>query len=147
MRTILEIQQEIIGECSGLNGEVEKILFYLIQQGKQLPAMPLYYKTEAYLIKGCHSKVWLATVSDKEQVYLYADSNTAITKGLISLLIRILNGQFLKAVEEADISFMQGSGLERFIGSERSNGFAAMINQIKDSTNKLAATHMLQTDR
>jgi cysteine desulfuration protein SufE len=142
MKTILEIQQEIIGECTDFNGNMEMILFYLIQQGKQLPQMPLIYKTNAYLIKGCQSKVWLAAVSDKEQIYFYGDSNTFITKGSISLLIRILNGQSLKAIEEANICFIQGSGLERFIGSEHSNGFAAMIKQMKDSTNSLSQTNI-----
>ena len=63
--------------------------------------------------------------------FLIADSNTAITKGLVSLLIRIFNGQTPDSILDADLYFMRKIGMERFIGTQRSNGFAAMIKQMK----------------
>ena len=60
-----------------------------------------------------------------------ADSNTAITKGLVSLLIRIFSGQTPEEILKTDLFFMHKIGMERFIGTQRSNGFAAMIKQIK----------------
>lgn len=129
MKTILQIQQEIICELSQLN--TERTMLYLIEQGKQLPPMPSLYKIDEHMIKGCHSKVWLTAMPDKGQVYFHADSNTAITKGLISLLIRILNHQSPETIVKANLCFMQRNCLERFLGNERSNGFAAMISQMK----------------
>jgi cysteine desulfuration protein SufE len=64
-------------------------------------------------------------------VLFKADSNTAITKGLVSLLIRIFNGQSTETILNTTLSFMQKIGMERFIGTQRSNGFAAMIKQMK----------------
>jgi cysteine desulfuration protein SufE len=65
------------------------------------------------------------------KIYFEADSNTAITKGLVSLLIRIFNGQTPEDILGADLYFMNKIGMERFIGTQRSNGFAAMIKQMK----------------
>jgi cysteine desulfuration protein SufE len=131
MSTILQIQQEISCEFSPISTDIEQTLFYLIKQGKQLPPMPALYKSDNHLLKGCHSKVWLAAIAKRRLVYFHADSNTAITRGLIALLIRILSGQSPEAIVEADLGLIQGNCLERFIGNERSNGFAAMINQMK----------------
>jgi cysteine desulfuration protein SufE len=131
MQTITHIQHEVTAELSQFNTDTESTLFYLIKQGKQLLPIPSIYKTDEHMIKGCHSKVWLAAVADKGKIYFYADSNTAITKGLVGLLVRILDGQSAEAILKADLYFMQKNCLERFIGNERSNGFAAIIRQMK----------------
>jgi cysteine desulfuration protein SufE len=68
---------------------------------------------------------------ENDKIYFTADSNTAITKGLVSLLIRIFNGQSPQNILDADLYFMNRIGMERFIGTQRSNGFAAMIRQMK----------------
>ena len=82
-------------------------------------------------MKGCQSKVWLTANWKKDKVYFHADSNTAITKGLVSLLTRIFNGQTPDKSLTSDLYFMHKIGMERFIGTQRSNGFAAMIKQMK----------------
>ena len=131
MASIHQIQNEIIHEFSRLNGDAEMTLCYILKLGQHLPPMPEIYKTNEYIIKGCQSKVWIAATFENDKVYFSADSNTAITKGLISLLIRIFNGQHPEAIINADVYFMQKNCLERFIGTQRSNGFAAMIRQMK----------------
>lgn len=136
MKTILQIQQEIIHEFPQSNAAIEQTLYYLIQQGKSLPPMPARYKTDEHILKGCHSTVWLAAVPDNGLVYFQTDSNTAITKGLIRLLMRILNGQPPEAIVAADLWFMQEKCLARFIGNERSNGLAAMICYMKAYADK-----------
>ena len=68
---------------------------------------------------------------DEGNIFFKADSNTAITKGLVSLLIRIFNGHTPSDILNADLYFMNRIGMERFIGTQRSNGFAAMIKQMK----------------
>ena len=82
-------------------------------------------------MKGCQSKVWLTAEMKEDKIFFSADSNTAITKGLVSLLARIFNGQTPEAILNADLYFMKKIGMDRFIGTQRSNGFAAMIKQMK----------------
>jgi cysteine desulfuration protein SufE len=129
--TINQTQDEIISEFSLLDGDMEMTVFYIMELGQKLPDMPEADKTEDNVVKGCQSKVWLTAKVDSDKVYFAADSNTAITKGLVSLLVRIFNGQTPDAILNADLYFMQKIGMERFIGTQRSNGFAAMIKQMK----------------
>ena len=129
--TIDEIQDEIISEFSLLEGDMEMTIFYIMELGQKLPEMSAGDKTEDNIVKGCQSKVWLTASIEDEKINFAADSNTAITKGLVSLLIRIFNGQAPDAVLNADLYFMHKIGMERFIGTQRSNGFAAMIKQMK----------------
>ena len=129
--TISEIQDEIIGEFALLEGDMEMTIFYVMELGQKLPEMNESDKTEDNIVKGCQSKVWLTASMQEDKVFFAADSNTAITKGLVSLLTRIFNGQTPDAILNADLYFMQKIGMERFIGTQRSNGFAAMIKQMK----------------
>lgn len=130
-KSITDIQQEIIHEFSLLDGDMEMTVFYIMELGQKLPAMNEADKTEDNVVKGCQSKVWLTARLDSDRVFFSADSNTAITKGLVSLLVRIFNGQQPDAILRAELNFMQQIGMERFIGTQRSNGFAAMIKQMK----------------
>ena len=129
--TINEIQDEIINEFSLLDGDMEMTVFYIMELGQKLPTMPEEDKTEENIVKGCQSKVWLTSSLQHGKVYFLADSNTAITKGLVSLLTRIFNGQSPENILSSDLYFMHKIGMERFIGTQRSNGFAAMIKQMK----------------
>jgi cysteine desulfuration protein SufE len=110
---------------------MEMTVFYIMELGQKLPAMDEKKKSEENIVKGCQSKVWLTAKLENDNVYFSADSNTAITKGLVSLLIRIFNGQTPETILKASLYFMQRIGMERFIGTQRSNGFAAMIKQMK----------------
>ena len=129
--TINQIQDEIINEFSLLDGDMEMTVFYIMELGQKLPTMPDEDKTEENVVKGCQSKVWLTSDLENGKVYFFADSNTAITKGLVSLLARIFNGQTPDSILSSDLYFMHKIGMERFIGTQRSNGFAAMIKQMK----------------
>jgi cysteine desulfuration protein SufE len=129
--TINQIQDEIINDFSLLDGDMEMTVFYIMELGQKLPEMPESQKTEENIVKGCQSKVWLTADLEDNKVYFRADSNTAITKGLVSLLARIFNGQSPGAILKADLYFMSRIGMDRFIGTQRSNGFAAMIKQMK----------------
>ena len=129
--TINQIQDEIINEFSLLDGDMEMTVFYIMELGQKLPTMPEEDKTEDNIVKGCQSKVWLTSKLENGVVSFFADSNTAITKGLVSLLTRIFNGQTPESILSAELYFMNKIGMERFIGTQRSNGFAAMIKQMK----------------
>lgn len=129
--TIDQIQNEIISEFSLLDGDMEMTVFYIMELGQKLPVMNESDKTEDNIVKGCQSKVWLTADMENDTIHFSADSNTAITKGLVSLLIRIFNNQRPEDILKADLFFMHKIGMERFIGTQRSNGFASMIKQMK----------------
>lgn len=130
-KAINEIQDEIIEEFAILGDDMESIIFYIMELGQQLPELPEQYKVDENIIKGCQSKVWLTTSLENDKIIFRADSNTEITKGLISMLIRVLSGQSAESIANADLYFIEKIGMSRVIGSQRSNGFAAMIRQMK----------------
>lgn len=125
------VQDEIIEEFSLLDGDMEMTVFYIMELGQKLPPFSEADRTDDNIVKGCQSKVWLTARLDGDKVMFLADSNTAITKGLVSLLIRIYNGRTPDEVLSSELYFMRKIGMERFIGTQRSNGFAAMIKQMK----------------
>ena len=131
MSSINTIQDTSADEFSLLDGDMEMSNFYLIELGEKLPAMSEIYRVDGNLVKGCQSKVWLFPELKDGKVYFHADSNTAITKGLVSLLVRVLSGQDPDTIVNADLYFIDQIGLNRFVGTQRSNGFSSMIKQIK----------------
>ncbi len=124
-------QEEIIEEFSMLDGDTEMTLDYIMELGAELPAFPEESRTEENIVKGCQSKVWMIASMVDGNIHFKADSNTAITKGLVSLLVRVLNQLPPQDVMNAEIYFPEQIGMNRFIGTQRSNGFAAMIKQMK----------------
>lgn len=129
--TSIEIQNEIIDDFSLFEDDMESKLFYLMDLGKKLPEMPLEHKSDDYIVKGCQSKVWLYPVKQDGKLFFEADSNTEITKGLVSLLVKILSGKSPAEIVETDLYFIEKIGMSHMIGSQRSNGFASMIKQMK----------------
>ena len=92
-QTVQQIQDEIIDEFSMLDGDMEMTISYIMELGEQLPEMSESSRTEENIVKGCQSKVWLQASLENDKIEFEADSNTAITKGLLSLLVRILSGE------------------------------------------------------
>jgi len=130
-KTTTDIQNEIIENFSLFDGDMESKLFYLMDLGKKLPAMPDEHKTDDYIVKGCQSKVWLYPRSENGKIYFEADSNTEITKGLVYLLVNLWNERSSDEIINTDLFFIDQIGMSRMIGSQRSNGFASMIKQMK----------------
>jgi cysteine desulfuration protein SufE len=131
MSTIKEIQDEIISEFEILGDDKESTIFYIMELGGNLKPFPESERKEENIIKGCQSKVWLIADEKEGKVQFQADSNTDITKGLISLLIRVLNDRRPEEIIHAELDFIQKIGMGGIIGSQRSNGLAAMIKQMK----------------
>lgn len=129
--SVSDVQNEIIEEFSMLDGDMEMTLNYMMELGEQLPAMDEALKTDDNIVKGCQSKVWLHASMNDGLIQFKADSNTAITKGLVSLLVRVLSGKTPQEVVDADLFFIDRIGLNRFIGTQRSNGLGAMMKQMK----------------
>lgn len=130
-QSIEDIQEEIISEFAILDGDMEMTNFYVMELGQKLPVLEDAAKNDDNIVKGCQSKVWLTAELDGENVIYKADSNTAITKGLVSLLVRVFSGHKADEILEGEVFFPGRIGMERFIGTQRSNGFGAMIKQIK----------------
>ncbi|HLT06937.1 MAG TPA: SufE family protein [Cyclobacteriaceae bacterium] len=126
-----EIQEEIIDEFSILGDDKESTIYYIMEIGDKLPAFPEAERTDDNIIKGCQSKVWLTTRFEDSKVIYLADSNTDITKGLISLLIRVLSNRTPKEILDTELYFIDKIGMSSIIGSQRSNGLASMIKQMK----------------
>lgn len=131
MELIKSRQEEIIEEFSMLDDDMEMTLDYIMELGAELNEFPERDKTEDNIVKGCQSKVWMTATTEGGKIQFKADSNTAITKGLVSLLVRVLNQSTPEAVMKAEIYFPSQIGMDRFIGTQRSNGFGAMIKQMK----------------
>jgi len=104
---------------------------YIIDLGKELPELDPKFKVEQNLIKGCQSQVWLHSELKNGLVELNADSDAIITKGLIALIIRVLNHQKPEEISKADLYMTSRIGLNEHLSPSRSNGLNSMIKQIK----------------
>jgi len=131
MNQIKDRQEEIIEEFSMLDGDMEMTLNYIIELGEELSGFPEEKKVDANIVRGCQSKVWLTASFTGGRIQYEADSNTAIARGLVSLLVRVLNQSSPQDVISAKVYFPKQIGMNRFIGTQRSNGFASMIKQMK----------------
>jgi cysteine desulfuration protein SufE len=128
--TIQEQQEEIIADFE-LFGEWMDKYEYIIQLGKELPLIEEKYKTDDNLIRGCQSRVWLHVDYTDGKLEFTADSDAVITKGLISLVIKVLSGHTPKEIAEAEITFIDAIGLSSHLSPTRSNGLLSMVKQIK----------------
>lgn len=129
--TIEERQQEIIAEFSMFDDWMQKYE-HIIELARELPVIDVSRKTDDNLIRGCQSKVWLDASLSEDGVMSYkADSDAIITKGLVSLVIRVVNGMRPSEILEADLHFVKDIGLLEHLSPTRSNGLAAMLKQIK----------------
>lgn len=131
MSSIQEVQDEIVSEFEILGDDKESTIYYIMEIGGSLEEFPDHERIEENTIKGCQSKVWLIANEENGKIHFQADSNTDITKGLISLLLRVLNYRSPEEIIKADLDFVERIGMGSIIGSQRSNGFASMIKQIK----------------
>ena len=128
--SINEIQEQIIEEFSVFDDWMDKYS-YLIDLGKDLPAIDTSKKDESHLINGCQSRVWVAAEEKDGKVYFTADSDAVITKGIISLLIRVYSGQTPDEILNTDLYFIDQIGLKENLSPTRANGLLAMIKQMR----------------
>lgn len=128
--TIAEIEQQIIDEFAAFDEWLDRYA-YLIDLGKDCPAIEEKDKTDNNLIKGCQSRVWLSCAESDGRLYFRADSDAVITRGIIALLIRVLNGQTPMDILNADLAFLDAIGLKEHLSPTRSNGLTSMVKQMK----------------
>jgi cysteine desulfuration protein SufE len=128
--TINEQQDEYIADFEFLENW-EQRYEYIIDIGKKMPPMDEKYKTEENIIKGCQSTVWLHGELRGDRVFFSADSNTQIIKGVVAIFVGIFSGHTPAEILNADVYFIEKTGLQSFLTSNRSNGLIAMLKQIK----------------
>lgn len=130
MASIEEIQEEIVSEFEIFDDWMDRYN-YLIEISNDLPMIESKFRSNEYIIKGCQSKVWLnADLQDGKIIYT-ADSDAIITKGIVTLLIRVLSGKSPKEIMDADLPFIDKIGLRENLSPTRANGLLAMIKQMK----------------
>ncbi len=127
---IHRIENELIEEFSHFNDWMDKYN-YIIEMGKDIPSIDPNLKTPNNLISGCQSKVWLYAEYRNGKVYFTADSEAVITRGLVSLLIRVMNNQKPEDIISSEFLFVQKLGLQEHLSPNRSNGLLAMMKQMK----------------
>ena len=125
-----KIQEEIIEEFAVFDEWLDKY-DYLIELSDTLPAIADEHRTDNYVIKGCQSRVWVDARLEDGKVYFAADSDAIITKGIIALLIRVMNGRTPQEIIDLDLYFIDAIGLGENLSPTRSNGLVAMIKQMK----------------
>lgn len=128
--TINDIQDELIADFSFFEDWMSKYE-YIIQLGKELPLIDDQYKTDPYLIKGCQSKVWLHADYRDGLIHFTADSDAIITKGLVSLMVKVLSGHSPEAIAASDLYFIDQIGLKEHLSPTRANGLLSMVKQMK----------------
>lgn len=125
-----KIQEEIIEEFAVFDEWLDKY-DYLIELSDTLPAIADEHRTDNYVIKGCQSRVWVDARIEDGKVYFAADSDAIITKGIIALLIRVMNGRTPQEILNMELYFIDAIGLGENLSPTRSNGLVAMIKQMK----------------
>jgi len=128
--SIQDREQEIIDEFEFFPEWMEKYE-HLIELGKSLPLIDAQYKTDDNIIKGCQSRVWLHAEKNIDVISYSADSDAVITKGIIALMIRVLNNQSPDDIVKAELGFIDQIGLKEHLSPTRSNGLVSMVKQMK----------------
>ena len=136
--TIAGKQQELLEELSLFQDWTERYE-YVIGLGKKLEPMPEEAKVPEKLIKGCQSQVWLDCQGDSGAVRYFADSDSLITKGMIALFVRVLDGEPADAILQTDMDFIDKTGLKEHLAPTRANALGLMATQMKQGALMLAS--------
>ena len=130
MMTLEEKQLEIISEFQIFDDWMDKYE-YIIDLGKELPLIDKDKKTDDRLIRGCQSNVWLDATVLEGKMKFTSDADAIITKGIIGLLIRVLNNETPESVAKSDLHFIKTIGLQEHLSPTRANGLLSMVQKMK----------------
>ncbi len=126
-----ERQNQIISEFELLGDDRESAIFYIMDLGAKLPALDPAFKIDDFAIKGCQSKAWLVPRYDQGRMDFLADSNTDLVKGLLFLITSVYSGLTPEQILQTRLYFPERIGLHSLIGTQRSNGVAAVLKLIE----------------
>lgn len=130
-KSLQDIENEIIDEFSVFDDWLDKYE-YIIELGKSLEEYPEDRKTDDKLVKGCQSRVWIDFKVEDGKIFFNADSDAIITKGIISLLVRIYSGRMPQEILSSDFSVVEKIGLKENLSPTRANGLVSMIQMIRE---------------
>ena len=130
-KSLQDIENEIIDEFSVFDDWLDKYE-YIIELGKSLEEYPEDRKTDDKLVKGCQSRVWIDFKVEDGKIFFNADSDAIITKGIISLLVRIYSGRTPQEILSSDFSVVEKIGLKENLSPTRANGLVSMIQMIRE---------------
>ena len=130
MSTINEIQDEIIEEFSALEDWMDRYAL-IIDLGNTLEPLPESDKTPTNIIEGCQSRVWITASYEGGKVHFRGESDAIIVKGIVSLLLRVLDGQTPQDILDSDLYFSKEIGLSEHLSPTRSNGLVSMLRQMR----------------
>ena len=128
--SINELQDEVIAEFADFDDWMDKYAL-LIDLGNALEPLDEKYKTESNLIEGCQSRVWLQADYVDGRIHFRGESDAVIVKGIVSLLIRVLSDHTPQEILDADLHFIDQIGLKEHLSPTRSNGWVAMVKQMR----------------
>jgi cysteine desulfuration protein SufE len=128
--TIAEREAELVADFEMFDDWADRY-GYLIELGEKLPALDPVHKTEANKVQGCQSQVWLVAHKEGDAIRFEADSDSAITRGLIALLVKLFSGASSTEIATANLSIIEKLGFAKHLSMSRANGFASMIATIK----------------
>jgi len=126
---INDIQDQIIDEFASLEDRFEKYEL-LIKHGMQMPAMDKKYKTDRYAVKGCQSRLWIASEVIDGRMIFHADSDSEIVRGMAAVVLKVVNNQSPDQVTKADLYFIYEIGLRNHLSPVRANGLASIVKRI-----------------
>ncbi|HEX8549732.1 MAG TPA: SufE family protein [Cytophagaceae bacterium] len=128
--TIQDLQNQIVEDLSYFEDWDEKYQ-YIIDLGKHLAPLSDEFKVSSNIIKGCQSNVWLTSSLEGDKIIYQADSDAIISKGLVSMLIKVLSGHTPDEILNTEIDFLDRVGMKQHLSPTRSNGLSAMLKQMK----------------
>lgn len=130
-KSLQEVENEVVDEFSMFDDWLDRYE-YIIDLGKALKDYPEEKKTDDRLVKGCQSRVWIDFQLKDGRIFFNADSDAIITKGIISLLIRIYSGRTPEEILSSDFSVVERIGLKENLSPTRANGLVSMIAMIRE---------------
>lgn len=137
--SMVSVQEEIVAEMAPLEGPLQKYE-YLVRLGRELESPGQLIRTDAHAVPGCQSQVWIRGNLRDGRLHLEADSDAMITRGIIALLLRVLDDREPAEIIDGDLFFLDRTGLRTHLSPARSNGLAAMVRQIRHHAESAAGT-------
>ena len=129
-RSMAAVQREIVEEMEGLDGPLEKY-GYLVGLGRALEEPVPSIRDSVHAVPGCQSRVWIRADLEGDHLRIRADGEAMITRGIIALLLRVLDDRTPEEIAEGDLFFLDRTGLGAHLSPSRANGLSAMVRQIR----------------
>lgn len=135
---VMRALDDILEEYDFLDGDERYRL--LIELGRALEPMPDALKTDATLVRGCSASVWVYPTGDADTLHFMADSNAAITKGIVALVIAAVQDRPASEVAAMDVTAaLAPFDLKNQLSSNRTQGVPNMIALVREHAARIAA--------